>query len=139
MHSGPMPLYLSPADDCLGCAPHALRSTTRTHARGPNRPELLYADDTVLASTDAGTLTALLHPIQREARIRRLSFNKTKCVAVPVNCNPQMHFLDGRSNEADANSNVPRSPDFYGPHGPADIRVKIGKTWATFKKMKLLL
>ena len=58
--------------------------------RPPNHDfdEVLYADDTIIFSTDAETLQSYLHVIETTASKYGLTLNKKKCET--INANPQI-------------------------------------------------
>ena len=44
-----------------------------------NHTEILYADDTIVITKDAKTMTDILTAIEKRARYNGLAFNETKC------------------------------------------------------------
>ena len=57
--------------------------------------EVLYADDTIIHSTDAKKVGKLLHKIEQEGANYGLKLNKKKCETLNVRGISDVHFLDG--------------------------------------------
>ena len=55
----------------------------------------LYADDTVVITKDADTMTDILTAIEKHARYNGLAFNKTKRAAINFNTAEKANFADG--------------------------------------------
>ena len=57
--------------------------------------EVLYADDTIIHSTDAKKVETLLHRIEQEGANYGLKLNKKKCETLNVRGFSDVHFGDG--------------------------------------------
>ena len=57
--------------------------------------EVLYADDTIIHSTDAKKVKKLLHKIEQEGANYGLKLNKNKCETLNIRGFSDVHFGDG--------------------------------------------
>lgn len=57
--------------------------------------ELLYADDTVLLTTNVSTMNRLLAKVEKCANYHGLNFNKNKCVSVNFHTTARTKYADG--------------------------------------------
>ena len=66
--------------------------------------ELLYADDTILITSNLNAMNRLLAKVEEHASYYGLSFNKTKCVCLPLNARGAPKFRDGSKVEVTNNA-----------------------------------
>ena len=116
--------------------PHSL---SNHRINGISFDEVLYADDTILTSTDAGSLSKLLTSIEQEGNKYGLRLNKAKCELVSNvnNVNENVKFMDG--------TNVPKKTEvkYLGCHlnehtdVSKELKARISICMSTLKKLDI--
>ena len=74
---------------------HVTPSVTQNRIPGPDFDMVYYADDTILFSQSNRGLNQLLSLTERISHQYGLNLNKSKCVAIPMNNDGNIHFHDG--------------------------------------------
>ena len=62
---------------------------------GASFDEILYADDTILASANTRAMNKMLRDLEEGAALYGLQLNRSKCVCINMYCNADIKFKDG--------------------------------------------